>query len=425
MCGIICGTKKVLEASGIEGLLIQQKHRGDSEGYGAIAMYSKSSSKSFKSMRSAKVIEWIEELEGNPFIFIHHRATSVGGTNIKLAHPLKYNTTILIQNGTNKDPYYMVESSESDSEALAMLADSMSPTDFAKYILKAVGVVIYRKDEKFYLYKDGSRPLNQHKTGLLCSEPLVPGEWKKVKEGFYPVSLSKGKLEGLEYEATVSVEDIGKVKYCATCKKRHLIPIGFEVCNACVVSGKVQKKDYTRRNSGNNHYADDYYEDEYAVNFPYNKKKQVGYNNSRTNKVFALVTPSIVTKKDTIKMKGIPVSIDGGFYLVPGNSHYNVETYYVVALDYSVNASKYFRGGYVPNGSGGFPIELSSYDFTPYWDDSERVYDLLHDIYYEVADELMEADREILVFDKYMGAFILPLDYNYIPSSYSMSCSNC
>ena len=425
MCGYINGTREVLISHGVQNLLTKQKHRGV-DGFGAIAIYEDGKSLHTKSMESLDVVNWIELLKGNPFIFIHHRATSVGGTKLKLAHPLEYNDTILMQNGTNKDPYNMVTLAESDSEALAMLADGMDPYEFDFYILMDVGVIVLRKDGEFYLHRDASRPLVEHTSGLLCSEPLIAGEWKMVKEDFYKISYANNKLEGLEYYKAVTVPLGDLAAWCSTCKARHLKPTGMNVCNICALRGLEQKKESP---SAYNHgYADDYYDDDYAdaeleyLGGFYNRKASgANANVSATRAVYTLIPLGGPSTWDVLTIKGVPVKSGDSFYVVAGVTGDKTEDFKVVRTYVTLNRARWHRGGYIPKITED-PKELETEDFLAYWDEGAKAYDVINDIYYENSDILGVGDMDILVYDKYMDAYIVPYSYNYMPESYQKSC---
>lgn len=420
MCGYICGTKQTLQAADIEKLLLQQVHRG-TDGYGVIALYPDGSSRGFKSMQSAPVLTWVDELVDNPFVFVHHRATSVGGTKLQLTHPLSYEKTLLMQNGTNRNPYEMVEDAESDSEALCMLANYMEPDSLAMYILTEVGVVIFRKDKKFYLHKDASRPLNQHTNGLLSSEPLIAGTWKSVKDGFYPIKFDEGALVGLDYIKPVAIQGVGEARWCGTCKTKHLVQLGGKVCNVCLVNGQTQLKDYSFRSEEDD---EEYYDTVFGArgvegkgwSNPGNAKKQIS--------VLTLLPARSPAMADVRVEQGIPINVNGDFYLVPGVSETGVASYFVVEESHNIDDCCMFMKGWIPK-SDIDPLPLTPFDFTPYWNDEEECYDLFKNTYYLDPSGLYKDDMDILVFDKYMDSYIVPMEYNYIASSYARNSTKC
>lgn len=407
MCGYIGGTKKVLLKNDIEELLLTQIHRGI-DGYGAIALYEDGSSEYLKDMKPEPIEEWVKELKGNPFVIIHHRATSVGGTNLKLAHPLEYGDIILMQNGTNKDPYMMVEKSESDSEALAILASIMEPDDFEKYILSNVGVVFFRKNGKLYLHKDSTRPLAQHTTGLIASEPLTDGEWREFKDGFYELSYSNGKLQGPEFKDFVDIDDIGLASKCSKCKKEHLVPFSGTICTTCILNGATQKKDSASLPYPNSskHLPDVI--DAYTVG-----------DDSKV-KVYEIVESDVKESGQFKVVRGYPMQIDGNYYLVPVDNPRMLlgKTANFLTKEVFRDSSTVYEywDGYVPYTTLSSQVVLSLADFLPYYNKEKGYYTLITDTYY--ADEYLEdEDKAYLVYDNNVGEFIIPLTYEYSPSS--------
>ena len=430
MCGYITGTKKVLKSHGIRNLLTKQKHRGV-DGYGAIALYADGTSLHNKYMASTPLINWVEALKGDPYVFIHHRATSVGGTILKLAHPLESNDTILMQNGTNKNPYRMVTLAESDSEALAILADIMEPEDFTDYILVDVGVIIFRKNDKFYLFKDDTRPLVIADDGLMCSEPLVEGNWEAVANGLVSINFSHGQLLGIKTFGGATVLDVGTTEYCSNCKKKHYTPAGGTVCNACVIEGVAQKKDYYRGStSGNNYsiYDDDDYDDEYYgwawKSGKYRRREEAGNtlaSSSDPSTVTVLeLMPTTAPEKGCkyIKKMGVPIKLGKRMYLVSGEKEDNVGTFLVKEVFLDKGLTHPYKNGDIPLANA-IPKKMQIMDMTAYWDVYNKVYDLQSNVYYLEGELLSDEDKDLLVFDDYMNSYIIPYDYNYTPETYA------
>ena len=430
MCGYICSTREVLRSNGVKNLLDKQDHRGK-DGYGAIALYENGTSKHIKYMDVTPLVNWIDALKGNPYIFVHHRATSVGGTKLKLAHPLEEGESILMQNGTNRDPYMMVSNAESDSEALVMLSDIMEPEDLERYILKNVGVVIFRKEGTFYIHRDDTRPLHVHTSGLMCSEPIVEGKWRTIDEGMFPVVFKEGKLVGLDIFGDVDVTDVGNVSVCSFCKKRHYVPEGFTVCHSCVAEGIPQKKDYVRHDvTYNNDYYDEY-DDEYGWGFQRggyqrsnnrNLPEKIDDTNSDGHKVVYEIIPSVHLKNPKYtKMHGVPVLFGTSMYLVPGTTSDDASTFLVKQVLFDSNKVLDFKSGNIPlNLEEGKVVNLM--DLAVYWNQEEKAYDLQKNTYYLEGSLLGDVDKDLLLYDNFMQGYIIPEAYEYTPETYLAWC---
>lgn len=430
MCGYILGNRDTLRSNGVKNLLDKQKHRGV-DGYGAIALYNNGESMHIKYMTVAPLVNWIDDLKGNPYIFVHHRATSVGGTKLKLAHPLEFNDSILMQNGTNRDPYQMVTMAESDSEALVMLLDSMTPVNLDKYILDNVGVLVFRKDNEFYLYKDASRPLNVHTSGLICSEPLVAGKWSAVNDGMYPIHVEDSKLVGLDLFVDTEISDIGSVGVCSFCKKRHYIPEGYTVCNSCVAEGVPQKEDYFqgRSTTPNNYMGYDEY-DYYGygwewVNGEYvdpSATNVVDVNQVELVEIWEIIAtkPLMDSVPDVVK-RGIPIKLGNKYYLVPGTPQDACGLFMVKVVKFSPTLTLAYRRGFLPlSEETADPMSLDS--LAVYWNTDELAYDLLRDVYYLDDTLLSDADKDILIYDDYMKGYAIPYEYEFDAETYLNWC---
>ena len=101
-------------------------------------------------------------------------------------------------------------------------------------------------------------------------------------------------------------------------------------------------------------------------------------------------------------------------FSIPGYYYEGFRTYV------TLNRAKWHRGGYIPKITEE-PKELETEDFLAYWDEGAKAYDVINDIYYENSDILGVGDMDILVYDKYMDAYIVPYSYNYMPESYQKS----
>ncbi len=423
MCGYITATKKVLKSHGIRNLLTKQKHRGV-DGYGAIALYEDGTSLHNKYMATTPLINWVENLAGNPYVFIHHRAASVGGTILKLAHPLESNDTLLLQNGTNKNPYQMVTLAESDSEALVMLADIMEPEDFANYILTDVGVVIFRKNDKFYLFKDDTRPLVIADDGLMCSEPLVEGDWEAVANGLVPINYSHGQLLGIKTFGGANVTDVGTTEYCSNCKKKHYTPQGGTVCNTCVIEGVSQKKDlhrggYSNSSRYNNYdYDDDYYSEWEWRNGKYRRPYTPSSSSASTITLLEIVATA-TTKKDFkySRQIGVPLKLGNKMYLVSGEKGDDVATFLVKKVVIDKEETLPYKNGYIPL-TNSIPKMIPLMAMSAYWDKNSKAYDLQDNVYYLEGELLGPEDKDLLIFDDYMGSYIIPYEYDYTPETY-------
>ena len=420
MCGYLAGPYKAIQKVGVRKLLTIQKHRGE-DGYGAIALFLDGSSAHVKNMEAKPVIKWINKQKGDPYIIVHHRATSVGGTKLKLAHPLIKNSTILMQNGTNKAPYNLIDEAESDSEALAVLADMMPPEDLDFYFLDRTGVVIFRKNNKFYLHRDDARPLHEHSSGLMCSEPLITGEWREVLPGFYSTSNKEGKLDGLSYGDFVEVTDIDDVALCSSCKKRQIVPDGFKVCNACVVAGVPQQKEYVRPTRADIY--DDYDDyDDYYNNWEGPRNSEIGFKDKKSMPVFRITPTKVVTGSHKyIEKSGIPIKLGDNYYLVEGTNQDIKIKFVVTEHQMSMEDIYYHKGGYLPL-SNEAPKKVTLASLSAYWSGITKSYDLQNRVYYLTPDMLGEADIKILVFDGWLGQYIIPDDYDYLPETYLSWC---
>ncbi len=405
MCGYIGGRKKLLTGSNmLRNLLRTQEHRGK-DGFGYIAMYPEGNYKAAKSMSSKNIIKEITKLKGDPFVMFHHRATSVGGTKAALAHPLKTNNTLLMQNGTNKDPYYLVNNAESDSEALSKLCDIMKPEDFYKYILNDMGVVFYIKNGKAYLYRDDERPLCLHESGIIASEPIMEGTWHSIDIGHNQVTYDGKELKGFELFNSTVIEDIGEVKKCSYCGKRHYTDTEGTICNACLADGVAQKKDY--RWNRNDDYVDyyEYTDDRYTDFFTRDVSSTytIGY------KVFGDTGDG-----EPRKMHGIPVQLDNEIWLVRAEEDAaNAADYLVEAVYIDDKLSDTIKGTPVPAYTS--MKYIMEQELWAYWSDTDKVYDLQKDVFYLEAEYLDKTDRNALMFNPATNSYAVPFDYNWVP----------
>lgn len=422
MCGFIAGTKEVLTKHGVKYLLDTQDHRG-TDGYGAICITEDGDITHVKSMMPITIVDAIDSLIGNPFIIIHHRATSVGKTKLSLAHPLEVpnSNTILMQNGTNKSPYTMVIPAESDSEALAMLADIMEPSTFAELILQEVGVIFWRKNDELFLFRDDSRPLLVNEEGLIASEPIVTGTWKAIDLGFYKIEYKEGKLTGLDTFGTVVVEDVGDVGYCNTCKKRHYIPTGYSVCHPCVADGTEQRKSSPRGNTllpSTTYGAPyDYYDEDYELDY----WDYIGVKKGKTTSLtdadviaFRVMSNSNPIYKDVTyeKMYGTPILVGSEIYLIPKSDNNSKSSigYMVEKVGLTFKDAAYYNGVWLPVGK---KEALSNAALYKYWRDDVMAYDLQDEVYYLDPSLLDESDKAILVYNAGLSSYVIPNTYDY------------
>jgi len=424
LCGYIGGTKKCLtEIHSISKLLEEQKHRG-TDGYGVILLHEDGKIIYTKTMSKAKIIAYIEGVEDNPFILLHHRATSVGGTKLKLAHPLEVpdsnSATILMQNGTNKSPYLMVTTAESDSEALVMLADIMTPEDFSKYILQDVGVIVWVKEGTVYLFKDDSRPLNRHvESGLVSSEPLVEGEWESIDSGFFTVEYKNGELTGLKTFSTHEVTDVGSTAVCSFCKKRQLIPDGYTVCNACVVDGAIQKKEAGRNYNVNNYnvYDDaysyyDYYDDEY----PRWGSRVADHSDDGVSDEVEMYRilgsgTEVTGEVSYSKRFGVALEVGSEIYLIRKTaSNFDDSIGFMVETITAPRAmAEEVDGTFVPSGYTNKIID--STELWAYWDNTLSAYDLQNNVYYLEPTLLSNDDKDNLIYNAALKSYAIPNNY--------------
>jgi hypothetical protein len=376
-----------------------------------------------KSMSIKAIVREVGKLEGNPFVWVHHRATSVGGTKLRLAHPLDVGDgrLILMQNGTNKNPYNMVVPAESDSEALAELADIMEPDDFEGYILDEVGVVIYAKEGKVYLHRDATRPLSQHTSGLVASEPLIAGEWKSIIPQFSELTYDGGELGGLHYLPPVNVEDVGEVGVCDECTRKHYIPKGYAVCNACVIRGVTQKKENLRMGGSHNKYVGRFNDYDYYGYLEYDEEWE-------TPPVAPLDEPTYTTYRvlgddDTANSKGatpiyykkfgLPIRVGHEIYLIARNDD-NVEHcagFMVEAIQRASEDVVLRDGTAIPK--VGVTRKVTVEELWAYWEEDLCAYDLQKNVYYLEPPYLSEGDMAMLQYNKDLGSYVIPDDYSW------------
>ena len=410
MCGYIAGKKEtIVKCGGIVSLLTKQKHRG-TDGYGVLAINEKGEGLYIKSMKQAKIVKWIAKFKGNPYFIVHHRATSVGGTKLKLAHPLIYEDVVLMQNGTKKDVFNMVPAAESDSEALAMLASTMEPEDFSMYMLEDTGVVFWVKNGNLYLNRDESRPLVVNEHGLISSEPLMIGTYREIKEGFYTLSFDDKEMLGIDLGEEVLIDDILSLKKCTKCKKMHRHGTSDKVCNTCLVAGAIPMKEYQ---------SDDIWDyDEYGNYYDW-ANTNYSKNVEDTDEVYELVVTGMQGVADKV-VRGIPVKVGDKYYVVPGLHTDAKAAFNVVCTQYSDQDLYSFRGGNLPLSDRGVPVVVPLEELFPYFVKDKGYYDLIDEVYYLDRSILTTEDEDTLVYDPAVRQYIIPYDYEFELEQYKV-----
>jgi len=409
MCGYIAGPLKTLKEHGVKQLLQTQKHRG-TDGYGLFEI-SNGKIGYYKTMSLNTFAKYVNKLRGNPYLIIHHRATSVGGTKLELAHPLVTpdKKVLLMQNGTKRPLATLMNIAESDSQALAYFAHSLSPQVFNDLILEDVGVVFFIKNRRIYLHRDTERPLLLNKdTGIISSEPVTTGNHTTIDIGFYQLEIEDNQLIGFDTFGEVVVEDMGKVAKCPNCNKSHYIPEGKVYCHVCVAEGKTQHKelpfyddpygwDYTHTHT---HTYDPYIYDPYG-RVTNTQKPTFG------NTVYKISGSQHATPEKTEVMVGTPVKINGEMYLKKSESGLR---FLVEPVDISVNKSRFIDNTWLPKGT---IMHVNTDELFEYWREDIKAYDLMDEIYYMSPTDLDISDKNKLQYNIHMGAYAVPYEYDY------------
>ncbi len=269
MCSIIgfkTGTDNKHELN-VEKYLSILEDRGD-QSFGYIYVTPNSDVYYNKSLRFSNIENSILEIPDGSWCFMHARKASAGmagGTldqQLAKAHPVHSDdeTVLLLHNGTKTALLDTVFGSISDSQALATML-SIAHKGRSAYF-GGIGVLIYEKNNKIYLYKDGLRPLVMSEDNtIFASEPISDKvKWKNIKPTYtYAGKKSDVVLDfkkedlGLEFEEAklikfdialhtvknFSVKGQPKTSYCSLCKKTHIKEANKGMCCVCSIEGKA------------------------------------------------------------------------------------------------------------------------------------------------------------------------------------------
>jgi len=273
MCAIIgfeVGTPEKHENNVVKYFTTLQE-RGD-QSFGYLSMEPDGIIYYCKSLQLSGLIESIESSPKGTWIYMHARKASYGMTGgtvdeqLEKAHPVKSDNeeVLLLHNGTKSEIHDTVQGSISDSQGLATLL-SLMPNEKAYSLLSGdLGVVVYNKNGKVYLYKDGCRPLVMAETKtIFASEPLFDTvKWHNIaptvgidkfsvelKPTEDSLGLTLGKATTVKFniaQHTVknfTTKGMPKSSTCNLCKKMHLENInGMEPCCTCAIEGRVPLK---------------------------------------------------------------------------------------------------------------------------------------------------------------------------------------
>lgn len=223
-----------------------------------------------KSLALKPLLDDIKGMPANSWCFIHARKASYGmaGTTVaeKLsrAHPVTSDddSILLLHNGTKASIKDTVYGSLSDSQGLATLLSTM--WEGRNILAGDLGVVIYERKGKIYLYKDGVRPLvmSEDKT-IFASEPVFDTvKWQNIgvttggtAENSFDIELDFTKSDlGLTLGAPVEIKfnialttiknystmGMPRVSLCTTCKRKHIDLLNnYRICCTCAIEERL------------------------------------------------------------------------------------------------------------------------------------------------------------------------------------------
>jgi glucosamine 6-phosphate synthetase-like amidotransferase/phosphosugar isomerase protein len=206
MCGIV-GKYGVESPKGVVEICKNawtETVHGGTDSYGAIYCVD-GKVKYVKSLCKEKVLDVIGKEKSDIDWFIaHNRKASVGGVELKLAHPIiskKYGT-LVIHNGT-KRALAQAFQTESDTKALPIILNTISDVEVVKKLLAGIGVMFAVKitsnnQLRIVFHRDTSRTLYLNKEQkIFASEPIFAGKWSLVSATPLKVMKDLSELESL------------------------------------------------------------------------------------------------------------------------------------------------------------------------------------------------------------------------------------
>ena len=231
-----------------------------------------------KALTLEPLLQQIKDAPKGSWCFLHARKASHGmtGTTVddKLAkaHPVESDDKLitLIHNGTKSSIHDTVDDSLSDSQGLATLLSKAWEGRRTYY--GDIGVVLYERAGKVYLYKDGIRPLVMSEDNtIFASEPLFDTmQWKNIKNTYtrakgddvelnlkkQDLNLKYGKLVTIKFDvATATVKNFSVVGYpktttCGICKKSHIKNKETFNCCVCAIENRTIVKTIPTKTTG-------------------------------------------------------------------------------------------------------------------------------------------------------------------------------
>ncbi len=190
MCGIVGGKN----LKNIDEFLRETwdilKVRGE-DGFGVVFFDNKFNYLIFKDIKEDNVLKEIKnnkhKIKNFPYFLAHNRKATLGSLiNYKLTHPIEYNSTLLIHNGT-REVLKNIFDMESDTLSIAYILDEIEIKNHIKFLdklLKLTGTIFgFKKSENlFFLKKDKTRTLYYSKEHKIFSSLPIFEDMRKIRE---------------------------------------------------------------------------------------------------------------------------------------------------------------------------------------------------------------------------------------------------
>ena len=224
------------------------KHRG-TDSYGLVAVLPDHRILVARSLSLSALLDYVKSRKDEEWLWFvaHNRKRSTGKISIETAHPIYCDNAAIIHNGTKKALYNALPSAVSDTHAILLFYKNTREELFRE-LVQDTGVffIFDREKNSVFFHRDDSRPLFLSAEGIIASEPITSGVWRKVKEQDTLFPIESPQVETEEEAKEVEVEDHSH-GICIVCQKSKATLNRFSTCSLCQIEPSPSPSIFGRR----------------------------------------------------------------------------------------------------------------------------------------------------------------------------------